>query len=141
MNLLLLTLTSKIRTAVMILLLLLVPSIGACSRDSDSFGASAAVEDSSLSNTVQVGILVVDNSTATRDRYQPLLEELGKALDRPVAFVPVTQASQGSNLEAGKLDFIFSNPLASAKLRQLHDSEIIATVSRPGTGTAFSGLG
>ncbi|MGF1513771.1 MAG: phosphate/phosphite/phosphonate ABC transporter substrate-binding protein [Elainellaceae cyanobacterium] len=118
-------------------ILLLIPSLSACSRVNQTGASSQATP----TDAVQVGVLVALESTEEiRNRYQPLLDEVGKMIDRPVVLVPVTQESQFLMAKTGKADFILTNSLASAQLRQLHNAEILATVSRPNTNTEFGGV-
>ncbi|MEO0409540.1 MAG: phosphate/phosphite/phosphonate ABC transporter substrate-binding protein [Cyanobacteria bacterium P01_A01_bin.135] len=120
--------------ALLIGLLLATTAASACSRPSDSAGDPD-------SNAIEVGVLVFNNDTsAVRDRYEPLLEALEKGIGQPVAFVSVSPASQFVEIEGGGVDFIYTNPLASAQLRQQYNTEILATPSQPEIGTEFGGV-
>ncbi|MGF1536371.1 MAG: phosphate/phosphite/phosphonate ABC transporter substrate-binding protein [Elainellaceae cyanobacterium] len=121
-----------------ICLLLLIPSLAACSKGSNS-NTAASSSRSVPGNAVQVGVLVNDTTEATRKRYQPLLDELSKAIGRPVVFKPMRFTSQFLEVEQGEVDFVITNPLATVQLQRLHNTEVLASVSRPKTGTDFAG--
>jgi phosphate/phosphite/phosphonate ABC transporter binding protein len=74
------------------------------------------------------------------ERYRPLLNYLEAEIGRPFELVPVTQASQFTEVEAGNLDFTTNNPLAAVQIQRLYDTEFLVTHSYPQTGTQFSGL-
>jgi len=43
-------------------------------------------------------------------------------------------------VEQGSIEFVFTNPLAATQLRRLYHISFLATLSRPNTGTKFSGI-
>lgn len=134
-------LTSKLKPSalLLVLMLLLVPALASCSKSQNSGGGATAAADAE--NAVQIGVLVaLDGTDKTRERYQPLFDELSEAVDQPVRFVPLTQRSQFSYTEAGRVDFVITQPLVSLQLRRQYDTELIATLSRPNTGTEFGGV-
>lgn len=120
------------------LLLLAVPSLAACSSQGQSGGGST--EATANENAIEVGILVIDNAANTRQRYEPLIETLSKAVGQPIVLVPLTQVSQFNEAQAGGVDFIISNPLASVQLRRDYNTEMLATISQVGSGTEFGGV-
>jgi ABC-type phosphate/phosphonate transport system substrate-binding protein len=77
---------------------------------------------------------------AASAQYRPIVDHLEAELGVPFTLVPLDQEEQFELVEAGELDFIFSNPLASVQLRRLYGTEFLATLSRVDTGTEFSGL-
>ncbi len=116
--------------------MLTVSSLSACSQVNSGDGAAAESD----SNGVEVGVLVIDDITTTRDRYEPLFKELSKAVGQPIQFVPLTQASQFNEVQDGGVNFVITNPLASVQLSQNYNTELLATLSRTGTGSEFGGV-
>ncbi|NEO98191.1 MAG: phosphate/phosphite/phosphonate ABC transporter substrate-binding protein [Symploca sp. SIO2E9] len=90
--------------------------------------------------TVRVGILVIDSAVSVHQRYSPLLSYLSQVTSRPFELVPLTQETQLAQVAEGKLDFILHNPLAAVQVRRLYNTKFIVTLSRPQTGSKFSGL-
>lgn len=120
------------------LLMLAVPSLAACS--SSGNGGGGSTEATANGNAIELGVLVIDDVATTRQRYEPLIETLSQAVGQPVVLVPLTQASQFNEAQAGGVDFIISNPLASVQLRRDNNTEILATLSRVDLGTEFGGV-
>ncbi|MDY7021808.1 MAG: phosphate/phosphite/phosphonate ABC transporter substrate-binding protein [Cyanobacteriota bacterium] len=89
---------------------------------------------------VQFAVLSIDSAVSVNERYKPLLNYLAEQTNRPFELVPVTQASQFTDVEAGKIDFTTNNPLAAVQIQRLYDTQFLVTHSRPKTGTQFSGL-
>lgn len=89
---------------------------------------------------VRFGVLSIDSATSVNERYSPLLAHLSEQVGKPFELYPVSQQEQFTAVEAGDLDFITSNPLASVQIKRLHNTEFLVTHTRPGTGPSFSGL-
>lgn len=89
---------------------------------------------------VQFGVLSIDSAVSVSKRYQPLLDALAQATQRPFQLVSLTQDSQFTAVAAGEVDFITNNPLAAVQVQRLHDTQFLVTSSRPQTGPLFSGL-
>ncbi len=89
---------------------------------------------------VRFAILSIDSAVSVNERYRPLLDYLEQQINRPFELVPVTQASQFTEIEQGQLDFTTNNPLAAVQIQRLYNTQFLVTHSRPKTGTQFSGL-
>ncbi|MGB3613350.1 MAG: phosphate/phosphite/phosphonate ABC transporter substrate-binding protein [Elainellaceae cyanobacterium] len=92
------------------------------------------------SETIQVGVLVIDSAVSVHQRYSPLLQYLSDTTGYSFTLVPLFQTSQFEAAAADSLHFILSNPLASVKLQQRYGTTFIATQVRPQTGSKFGGL-
>jgi ABC-type phosphate/phosphonate transport system substrate-binding protein len=92
------------------------------------------------SDEVKVGVLAIRSGVAAQSQYGALMAYLEETIGRPFTLVPVTQESQFTLVEEGALDFTFNNPLAAVQIRRLYGTQFLATLSRPNTGTQFSGL-
>ncbi|MEM0979637.1 MAG: phosphate/phosphite/phosphonate ABC transporter substrate-binding protein [Cyanobacteria bacterium P01_H01_bin.58] len=97
--------------------------------------AEAATEES-----VKLGVLAIDSAVSVNERYGPLLQYLSEAVNRPFELVILSQESQFTEVEEGKVDFTTNNPLAAVQVQRLYDTEFLVTYSRPKTGSQFSGL-
>ncbi|MEM8638732.1 MAG: phosphate/phosphite/phosphonate ABC transporter substrate-binding protein [Cyanobacteria bacterium P01_G01_bin.54] len=89
---------------------------------------------------VRFGVLAIDSAVSANERYRPLLDYLEAEIGRPFELVPLSQASQFSEVEAGSLDFTTNNPLAAVQIRRLYSTNFLVTHTRPQTGPEFSGL-
>ncbi len=89
---------------------------------------------------VRVGILVIRSAVATNEQYGPLISYLSGAVGRPFTIVPLSFEGQSREVEQGSIDFVFTNPLAATQLRRQYHISFLATLSRPNTGTKFSGI-
>ena len=89
---------------------------------------------------LRFGILSIDSAVSVNERYRPLLNYLEAEIGRPFELIPVTQASQFTEVAEGNLDFTTNNPLAAVQIQRLYDTDFLVTHSRPQTGTQFSGL-
>ena len=128
-----------------IISLLLLLSLTACKNLQDNtvtYENNILTEsnDKVVEKPVRIGILSIDSAVSVNERYRPLLDYLEQTLDRAFELVILSQGSQFTEVEAGNLDFITSNPLAAVQLRRLYDTEFLVTNSRPKTGTLFSAL-
>lgn len=94
----------------------------------------------SQEDPVRFGVLAIDSATSVSERYRLLVEYLSEETDRSFELVPVSQASQFTEVEAGNLDFTANNPLAAVQIQRLYDTDFLVTHVRPNTGTSFSGL-
>jgi two-component system, LuxR family, sensor histidine kinase TtrS len=126
----------------MVLLVLLMAPLASCSRppsDASNPDTPTAAVDNQPDNGVQVGILVIRNIETTRAQYEPILNYLSKAVNRPFVLVPLAQESQFLEVEQNKVDFVISNPLAAVQMQRLYGTEFIATQSLPDTGPKLGG--
>lgn len=89
---------------------------------------------------VRVGILVIRSAVATNEQYGPLMSYLTSAVGRPFTIVPLDFDGQFREVEQGSIEFVFTNPLAATQLRRLYHVSFLTTLSRPKTGTKFSGI-
>jgi len=120
-------------------------TVGACSSTPDVASVGDEVDQSAVHtlenpDSIRVGVLAIRSAVAASAQYRPILDYLEAELDVPFTLVPLTQEEQFQRVEAGDLDFVFSNPLAAVQLRRLHDTEFLATLSRVNTGMEFGGL-
>ena len=89
---------------------------------------------------VRFGILAIDSAVSVNERYSPLLSYLSEEIGRPVELVILSQETQFTQVEEGAVDFSMNNPLAAVQIQRLYDTDFFLTLSRPKTGTEFSGL-
>lgn len=99
-----------------------------------------SASDVSEDDIVRFGVLSIDSATSVNERYSPLLAYLSERVGTSFELFPVSQQQQFAAVEAGELDFITSNPLASVQIKRLHNTDFLVTHTRPGTGPNFSGL-
>jgi ABC-type phosphate/phosphonate transport system substrate-binding protein len=85
-------------------------------------------------------VLSIDSALSVHNRYDPLIDHLSTALDRPFELVPLSQESQFTAVEQGEIDFITNNPLAAVQVQRLYKTDFLVTHSRPRAGTQFSAL-
>lgn len=90
--------------------------------------------------SVRFGVLAIDSAVSVSERYGLLMAYLSEEVGRPFELVAVSQESQFSEVQAKKLDFITNNPLAAVQVQRLHQTQFLATHTRPKTGPEFSGL-
>lgn len=133
--------SSKVKPSALLLglLLLIMPALAACGEAEETDVSLSGVDAETAEDAVKVGVLVISDIDTTRDRYEPLMQNLGNALGQPVLFVPLPFESQLLMVEEGSVDFVITNPLTTAQMRQLHGTEILATLSRPETGAVLAG--
>jgi ABC-type phosphate/phosphonate transport system substrate-binding protein len=91
-------------------------------------------------DAVRVGILVIDSAVSVQERYSPLMNYLSEVTGKPFTIVPLSQDVQFASVATGKLDFILSNPIAAVQSQRLYDTQFLATLSNPQTGSYMSGL-
>jgi len=91
-------------------------------------------------DAVRVGILGIRSAVAVTGQYGALTTYLSETVDRPFTLIPLNQEDQFTKVEQSNLEFVFSNPLAAVQIQRLYDTQFLATISRPQTGTKFSGL-
>ena len=89
---------------------------------------------------VRFGILAIDGARSVHSRYAPLVEYLATEVGRPFELVVLNQESQFTKVDAGTVDFVMSNPLASVQIQKQHDTDFLVTLQRPNTGAKFSAL-
>lgn len=90
--------------------------------------------------SIKFGVLAIDSAVSVNERYGPLIEYLTDTVGRPFELVILSQESQFSQVEQGKVDFTTNNPLAAVQLQRLYDTDFLVTHTRPNTGPEFSGL-
>ncbi|MEM9092886.1 MAG: phosphate/phosphite/phosphonate ABC transporter substrate-binding protein [Cyanobacteria bacterium P01_F01_bin.53] len=89
---------------------------------------------------VSFGVLAIDSAVSVNERYSPLLTYLSEKIGRPFELVILSQETQFTEVEEGGVDFSMNNPLAAVQIQRLYDTDFFLTLSRPKTGTEFSGL-
>ncbi|MEL7356615.1 MAG: phosphate/phosphite/phosphonate ABC transporter substrate-binding protein [Cyanobacteria bacterium J06634_6] len=120
----------------------------ACSPNTASLNDRQDMEQESHQHTVSTeaeapvkfGILTIDSAVSVNERYSPLLVYLSEKIGRPVELVILSQETQFTQVEEGAVDFSMNNPLAAVQIQRLYDTDFVLTLSRPKTGTEFSGL-
>lgn len=102
--------------------------------------ATRTVSPGLTAETVRVGILVNRSAIATNQLYSKLMDYLSQTTGRPFAIVPLTTDDQLPSVGRGTMEFLFTNSLASVQARRLYKTTLLATLSRPQTGTKFAGV-
>jgi two-component system, LuxR family, sensor histidine kinase TtrS len=123
-----------------ILALLLAACTSQASTPEPTALPATAVPVISDETPVQVGILANRSAAATTTQFTPMINYLTETLARSVELVPIEFDAVFGMVESGNVDFILSNPLMSVQLQRLYNTTFLATLSRPNTGTQFSGL-
>lgn len=105
-----------------------------------SVDSPATIAEVVTGEPVKLGVLAIDSAVSVNERYGPLMQYLTATVGRPFELVILSQESQFTQVEQGKVDFTTNNPLAAVQIRRLHNTEFLVTHTRPKTGAEFSGL-
>ena len=89
---------------------------------------------------VKLGILSIDSAVSVNERYAPLMDYLETKTGYDFELVPLSQASQFTQVAEKLIDFTSTNPLSAVQIQRLYDTKFLVTHSRPQTKTQFSGL-
>ncbi|NET35442.1 MAG: phosphate/phosphite/phosphonate ABC transporter substrate-binding protein [Cyanothece sp. SIO1E1] len=101
----------------------------------ESSGEAVAITNEEvMGESVRFGVLAIDSAVSVNERYTPLMQYLSEKVGRPFELVILSQESQFTQVEQGKVDFTTNNPLAAVQIRRLHDTEFLVTHTRPNTG-------
>ncbi len=101
--------------------------------------APAAPEDTSA-DVIRVGILSKRSAMVVNEKWGELMRYLNETTGASFTIVSLTNQEIVDRTATGEIDFVFANPLVSVQLQRLYNTDFLATLSYPDTGTEFGGL-